>query len=92
MLTAIDASQANQRIEDADVLAFATQAGRALVTYNRRHFIRLHAACSVQHGGIVACTVDVDIGALAERIDREVTRLPALEGCLVRITRRSSAR
>ena len=40
MLTAQEAGQAGQGIEDAAVLAFATAAGRAVLTFNRRHFIR----------------------------------------------------
>jgi len=49
MLTAHEAGQAGQGIEDAAVLAFATAAGRAVLTFNRRHFIRLHTEGSL-HG------------------------------------------
>ncbi|SRR5216683_5028529 len=41
MLTAHEAGQAGQGIEDAVVLAFATAAGRAVLTFNWHHFIRL---------------------------------------------------
>src|SRR5438445_11226533 len=42
VLTAQQAGQAQQRVPDPAVLAFAVAQGRALLTYNRRHFIRLH--------------------------------------------------
>jgi predicted nuclease of predicted toxin-antitoxin system len=42
VLTALEAGQANQRIADADVLAFAASLDRAILTVNRRDFIRLH--------------------------------------------------
>jgi hypothetical protein len=46
LLTAHEAGQAGHRIPDAAVLAFATAAGRTVVTFNRRHFIRLHGEVS----------------------------------------------
>ncbi len=42
VLTSLDAGRANQRIPDEDVLAFAASQCRALVTYNRRDFLKLH--------------------------------------------------
>jgi len=42
VLTAYEAIQANQRIPDEEVLGFATQQKRAVVTYNRRHFLKWH--------------------------------------------------
>ena len=41
-LTSFEAGNANQRIPDAEVLNFATTAGRILLTINRRDFIELH--------------------------------------------------
>src|ERR671924_1198263 len=67
ILTAHEAGQAGQSITDAAVLAFAPAAGRAVVTFNRRHFIRLHTEVS-SHAGIVVCTRDDDVAALADRI------------------------
>ena len=40
--TVQDAGNANQKIADPDVLAFATQQKREILTLNRRDFIRLH--------------------------------------------------
>ena len=42
VLTVLEAGQANQRIPDDQVLHFASQAGRIVLTINRRDFIRLH--------------------------------------------------
>src|SRR5260370_12524382 len=69
VLTALEAGQANQGIGDADQLAFATGLGRAILTRNRRHFIRLHAA-SAHHAGIISITDDPDLDGQANRIDK----------------------
>ncbi len=42
VLTTIEAGKANQSIEDQDVLNFDTSQGRAVLTLNRKHFVRLH--------------------------------------------------
>src|SRR5690348_6446169 len=71
VLTALEAGQANQGIPDPDVLAFAVNLGRAVLTLNRRHFIRLHRQVS-PHCGIVVCTSDADAVALGQRIHQAV--------------------
>ena len=86
MLTAHEAGQAGQGIEDAAVLAFATAAGRAVLTFNRRHFIRLHTEVSL-HAGIIVCTRDDDHPALAARIDQALAKIPDLTNQLIRIIR-----
>ena len=86
VLTALAAGQANQKIPDKRVLAHATSLDRAVVTHNRRDYIRLHRA-STQHAGIIVCTHDSDTDGLAQRIDAALTKLPDLHGKLIRITR-----
>lgn len=86
VLTSLEAGRAGQAIPDEDVLEFATSADRAVLTFNRRDFIRLHAIMPA-HAGVVVCTVDADSVALAERIDRALAGLPNLRGQLVRIHR-----
>jgi hypothetical protein len=56
VLTAQQAGQANQRIPDPLVLAFATAQGRAVLTFNRRDFFRLHQSTipSRRHPGFVS--------------------------------------
>ena len=85
VLTAFEAGQANQKIPDEDVLQFALSQQRILLTYNRRHFIRLHRINPV-HFGIVVCTEDDDVAALAERIHRAVS-VESLVNQLIRINK-----
>ncbi len=86
VLTSQDAGQANQKIPDDKVIDYATKCGRAVLTHNRRDFIRLHQA-SAKHAGIVVCTHDSDVDALAQRIDAALGPLDDLHGQLVRIVR-----
>ena len=86
VLTAQDAGQANQKIPDAHVLAYATALGRAVLTHNRRDYFRLHKA-SAEHAGIIACTHDQHVAALARRIHDALTNVADLRGQLIRITR-----
>ncbi len=87
VLTAQDAGQANQRIPDDQVLAYATTLDRAVITHNRRDYIRLHRA-SEQHAGIIVCTHDPDVQGLAQRIHAALEATPDLRGQLLRITRK----
>jgi Domain of unknown function (DUF5615) len=89
VLTVQEAGQANQRIGDADVLAFAIGQGRAVLTFNRRDFINLHRLMG-HHHGIVACTRDRDTPGLASRIHQEILARPSLQDQLLRITRPQS--
>ncbi len=86
VLTSLESGRANQRITDEDVLNFAMQESRAVLTCNRRHFVRLHKQ-NRQHAGIIVCTDDPDPTALAARIHAEISKYPALKGGLIRITR-----
>jgi predicted nucleic acid-binding protein len=67
VLTTQEADNAGKALPDAEVLAFAIQEGRTLVTLNRRHFIRLHRD-QPNHHGIVVCTYDADFASQAKRI------------------------
>lgn len=84
VLTTREAGNAGQAIPDHEVLDFATRAGRAVLTLNRRDFIRLHNH-GVSHAGIVVCTEDMDTAAQAARVHDSVTPLPSLAGQLVRV-------
>jgi len=69
-------------------LNFATSEGRAVLTLNRRHFIRLHRE-NGQHAGIIVCTVDADFIAQAERIHVAITERRSLKEELIRVNRHS---
>jgi len=71
---------------DPQVLGDATTAGRAVVTFNRRHFERLHRQ-GVVHAGIVSCTWDSDRAALAARIDQAVAAAGSFAGKHLRVNR-----
>ena len=86
VLTIQEAGMTNQRFSDDAVLAFASGDNRAVLTLNRKHFIRLHNA-SVDHAGIVACTVDLDFAGQAARIHEIIDSRDSLEGELIRINR-----
>ena len=87
MLTSLEAGRANQRIPDEEVLEFATREGRAVLTFNRLHFMRLHRATSAEHEGVIICTLDPDTQALAQRIDQSLRAAGTLRRQLVRVNR-----
>lgn len=88
VLTSFDAGQANRGLPDEDVLAFATGQRRAVLTFNRRDFQKLHRITGGKHEGIICCTVDADHAALAARIDERIRAAGAsLAGQEVRVVR-----
>lgn len=89
VLTSVEAGRANQRIPDGEVLGFAKDKKRAVVTFNRLHFVRLHRSTNGGHAGIIVCSPDTDVEALARRIDEMIRQSDALEGCLLRVNRPS---
>jgi hypothetical protein len=86
VLTIQEAGLANQSVEDDVVLSFAHSDNRAVLTINRKHFIRLHNA-EFEHSGIIACTFDPDFEGQADRIHRELNEYAELLGRLIRINR-----
>jgi len=86
VLTALEAGRANRGIPDADQLAYAMSLGRAVLTFDRRDFRRLHALTPA-HAGIITCTRDHDRIALAQRIFKRVSAQATLAGQLVRVTK-----
>jgi predicted nuclease of predicted toxin-antitoxin system len=88
ILTVQEAGKANQRIPDDEVLAFATEDNRAVITQNRRDFIQLHRL-QINHAGIIVCSDDRNWDALALRIHAAVEQEESLQGKLIRIVRPS---
>lgn len=86
VLTIQETGRAGQAVPDEDVLAFAAEAGRAVLTLNRKHFIPLHRQ-HPGHSGIVVCTADEDFTGQAERIHQAIEALTSLHGELVRVNR-----
>ncbi|MEA5477933.1 DUF5615 family PIN-like protein [Pseudanabaena galeata UHCC 0370] len=88
VLTVQEAGNANQRIPDDLVLAFAVGQERSILTVNRIDFIRLHRRDN-QHFGIVVCTNNRNWEQFAARIDEAVRAEESLRGKLIRVVRPS---
>ena len=86
VLTSAAAGNANQEIPDEEVLRFAAEAGRAVLTLNRQDFIALHRQ-SAEHAGIVVCTFNADFPAQAKMIHSAVMAAGSLRGVLLRVNR-----
>lgn len=87
VLTSLEADRANRQIPDEEVLRFATEQGRIILTMNRLDFHRLHLATNGSHDGIVTSTHDPDANALAVRIHQAVGAAEGMTGKLIRIVR-----
>jgi len=87
-LTIQEAGKADQSLPDEAVLEFARADGRAILTLNRKHFIRLHKE-QPDHPGIIVCTFDPDVNGQAERIHLKIVSTPNLSGQLLRVYRPS---
>jgi len=91
VLTSQEAGRANQMVPDEEVLSFAVEHDRSVLTLNRRDFFRLHRDTGGQHKGIIACTRDdADPSGFAERIDSVIGSVESLEGELLRVVRTPS--
>lgn len=86
VLTVAEAGAASQRIPDEEVLAFASNRGRAVLTLNRRHFVRLHESDPI-HSGIIVCTFDSAFAEQAQRIHEAIAPHASLAGLLLRVNR-----
>ncbi|OUL20981.1 DUF5615 family PIN-like protein [Nostoc sp. 106C] len=86
VLTVQEAGNADQRISDEEVLAFAISQKRSILTINRDDFIRLHRRNS-NHSGIIVCTNNRKWEQFAARIDEAVTAEETLQGKLIRVVR-----
>jgi hypothetical protein len=86
VLTLREAGKSGLALPDGAILQLARDEGRALLTLNRWHFVRLHDA-NPDHAGIVACTFDVDFAGQAARIHAALAGRAELAGVLVRVNR-----
>ena len=88
VLTSLEAGKAGQAIQDAEVLTFAAQNNRVVLTLNRRDFIKLHSL-QPEHAGIIVCTQDPDTLGQAERIHQAIASNESLSSQLLRVNRPS---
>ena len=86
VVTVADAGKAGQALTDKAILELAAADQRAVVTLNRRHFVRLHAA-DPNHAGIVVCSLDLDFDRQAARIDQAIATQESMVGRIIRVNR-----
>ena len=86
VLTVQGAGNANLGIPDENVLAFAISQERAILTWNRQHFVRLHRV-QPEHTGIIVCSKDINWERQAMRINEAISSLETLKGQLIRVYR-----
>jgi hypothetical protein len=88
VLTIQETGKAEQSVPDEAVLSFAIDKERALLTLNRKHFIRLHKEYP-DHAGIIVCSFDPDFSDQARRIHALIESHTSLSGQLIRVNRPS---
>ena len=86
VLTVKEVGKANLAISDLDVLMFATNQSRTVLTGNKRDYINLHRLNS-EHSGIVVYSEDINFERLANRIHQAVIVERDLPGKLIRVNR-----
>ncbi|MEW6619384.1 MAG: DUF5615 family PIN-like protein [bacterium] len=86
VITIYETGKAGQSIPDKDVLTFARDENRILLTLNRKHFIRLHNG-QPNHAGIIACSFDIDFVGQARRIHKAINSQHQISGQLIRVNR-----
>lgn len=86
VVTIQEAGKGGQAVPDHEVLKFSTEDQRILLTFNRKHFKRLHYQNS-DHAGIVICTYDPDFQGLAQRIHQALAMVSSPTGQLMQVNR-----
>jgi hypothetical protein len=86
VVSILDRGRAGEGVPDPEVLSLATAEGRAVLTWNRRDFIRLHNQ-NQKHAGIIVCTADQDFIGQAARIHAAITAAGELKDQLIRVNR-----
>jgi hypothetical protein len=86
VLTVLEAGKSGMAEPDVVVLAYARLNSRALLTLNRKHFVRLHNDCP-EHEGIVVCSFDPDFAGQARRIHAAIEAEGTLQNKLIRVNR-----
>lgn len=86
VLTVQDAKQAGKKIPDDEVLSFATEDDRAVLTLNRKDFIKLHYS-TPNHRGIIVCKDNRNWEEFANKINDAILSVESLNGKLIRVNR-----
>jgi len=88
VLTSQEAGQANQGIPDEDVLNFATQNQRVVITLNREDFIALHRS-GISHQGIIICKTDRDYTGQTHALYAYLQQTEDLKNLLIRVKKQN---
>ena len=88
VLTSYEAGQANLGIPDEDVLTFATQQGRAVITLNRDDFIALHRS-HILHQGMIICKTDRDYIGQAQTLHAYLQGKQEFSNSLIRVKKQN---
>lgn len=86
LITLQDLNLAGIKYPDEKVLKTAKKAGRCVLTFNRKDFIKLHRQ-GITHAGIVVCTYNPDPTRLASKIHSAIKEFDRLHNQLIRIYR-----
>lgn len=86
VVTTHDQGKSHQSIPDEEVLRFAIENCRAVLTHNRSDFIRLHRE-NPEHEGIIVCTDNPNFEELARKVNAALEGMDSLSGKLVRVNR-----
>jgi predicted nuclease of predicted toxin-antitoxin system len=88
-LTSYEANQANQGIPDDQVLAYAIEQNRTVITLNRDDFLALHRS-GVNHRGIIICKDDREYMRQAEVLHNYLEeQVESLENRLIRVQKQN---
>lgn len=85
VLTIKDEGLDNTGMEDGAVLELAKVYDRALITFNRKDFIRLHKS-GIEHAGIIICKRNTPHQSIVKKIVALVSEEDEFYGRLFRIT------
>lgn len=88
VVTIQERGKGSEGIPDPEVLDMAIEENRAVLTINRKDFIRLHGQ-RTEHKGIIVCTLDPDFVGQAARIHATIESNLDLPGKLLRVNRPS---
>jgi hypothetical protein len=89
VMTAREAGIAGRGVADELVLRTATELDRAVVTFDRYDYARLHRRIP-GHAGIILCRDIPDLERLATDIDRAIAAAGTIRGRLLRLRRDGS--
>ncbi|MEM8523579.1 MAG: DUF5615 family PIN-like protein [Bacteroidota bacterium] len=86
VLTLLEAELSDRAVPDDEVLKFAIKAKRAVLTFNRKDFIKLYRSVK-KHYGIIICTFDFDFPRLTTNVIDAVEHEDDLNNKLIRVNR-----